>query len=104
MLLVLAIVGCSDGEATFFDGFGAHEEASGSDDLAATPLGPYLVGSTVHVYARPPRGMRSSAQLEVYSTDVAVLNVVDQTVEDEWVAAEVEVVGEGEAQIELWKH
>jgi hypothetical protein len=103
MLVVLAILGCSDGEATFFDGFGAKESA-GSDDLAETPLGPYLVGSTVHVYARPPHGMRSSAELDVYSTDVTVLEVVDQTVEDEWVAADVEVVGEGEAHIELWKH
>jgi len=104
MLLVLATLGCSDGEATFFDGFGAKEEAPGSDDLAATPLGPYLVGSTIHVYARPPSGMRSSAQLDVYSTDVNVLEVVDQTVEDEWVAAEVDVVAEGEAHIELWKN
>ena len=104
MLLVLVIVGCSDGEATFFDGFGAKEEASGSDDLAETPLGPYLVGSTIHVYARPPSGMRNSAQLDVYSTDVNVLEVVGQTVEDEWVAADVEVVGEGDAHIELWKN
>jgi hypothetical protein len=104
MLLVLAIAGCSDGEATFFDGFGAKPEAPSSDDLADTPLGPYLVGSTVHVYARPPRGMRSSAALDVYSTDVTVLDVVGQTLEDEWVAADVEVVGEGEAHIELWKN
>jgi hypothetical protein len=104
MLLALAILGCSDGEATFFDGFGAKPEGPSSDDLAETPLGPYLVGSTVHVYARPPSGMRSSAKLDVYSTDVTVLDVVDQTVEDEWVAADVEVVGEGEAHIELWKN
>jgi hypothetical protein len=104
MLLLLATLGCSDGEATFFDGFGGKDEASGSDDLAATPLGPYLMGSTIHVYARPPRGMRNSAQLEIYSTDVAVLEIVGQTVEDEWVAAEIEVVGAGEAHIELWKN
>jgi len=48
--------------------------------------------------------MRSSAQLDVYSTDVNVLEVVGQTVEDEWVAADVEVVGEGEAHLELWKN
>ena len=52
----------------------------------------------------PPRGMRNSGQLDVYSTDVNVLDVVAQTVEDEWVAADVEVVGEGEAHIELWKN
>jgi len=104
MLLLLAIVGCSDGEATFFDGFGAKDEASGSDDLEETPLGPYVMGSTIHVYARPPHGMRSSAQLEIYSTDVGVLEVVEQTVEDEWVAAEIDVVGAGEAHIELWKN
>ena len=104
MVFLLALAACGSDEATFFDGFGATEEALGSDTLEESPLGPYLVGSTIHVYARPPKGMRNNAQLEIYSTDVEVLDVVGQTVENEYVAAEIEVVAAGEARIELWKN
>ena len=104
MVFLLALAACSSDEATFFDGFGVKEEALGSDSLEESPLGPYLMGSTIHVYARPPKGMRNNAQLEIYSTDDEVLDVVEQMVEKEYVAAEIEVVGAGEARIELWKN
>jgi hypothetical protein len=104
MLLLLVIAACKTGDVTFFDGFGAKDEAPGSDTLEESPLGPYLMGSTIHVYARPGAGMRGNGQLEIYSTDAAVLEVVEQTVEKEYVAAEIDVVGAGEARIELWKN
>jgi hypothetical protein len=103
MIALLTLVACKTEDPTFFDGFGVKEEAVGSDAPEESPLGPYVRGSTIHVYARPTDRMRGDNGLELFSTDADVLEIVEQTVEDDYVAAEIEVTGGGEARIELWK-
>lgn len=102
-VLALALVcGCADEEVTFSDGFG-NEEAPGSDALDGTPLGPYLMGSTIPVYARPPGRHQGDGKLEYWSTDTNVLTVASETIHDDVVEGELLAEAPGDARIQLWR-